>query len=211
MFENVTGPASQGVEDIFSGAEPAPATPPLAPGLHRLVLPPAPPAPAPAASTTVPPSLPSALDEPRHGLRWVVVGGLVLAVGVLAVGYWWWSGRSAAPASPLAATSPLAAPTPEPVAPVPLAPPAPPAPASPGLDSDGDGLTDVQEQSLGTSPQNPDTDGDGLFDGEEVNIYHTDPLKVDTDADSYPDGVEVKNGYNPLGPGKLLNLPAPQP
>lgn len=55
-------------------------------------------------------------------------------------------------------------------------PPAPP--VSP--DTDGDGLTDLQEQQLGTDPNNPDTDGDGFNDGDEVQA-----------------------GYNPLGPGRL--------
>ena len=75
------------------------------------------------------------------------------------------------------------------------------------LDSDGDGLTDEQEAPLGTDSQNPDTDGDGLFDGEEINAYHTNPLNPDTDGDTYRDGDEVRAGYNPNGPGLLLNLP----
>lgn len=78
------------------------------------------------------------------------------------------------------------------------------------LDSDNDGLTDVEEAKLGTDPHNPDTDGDGLYDGDEVNIYHTDPLKADTDGDGYSDGVEVRNGYNPNGPGKLFGTPTPK-
>ncbi len=36
-------------------------------------------------------------------------------------------------------------------------------------DTDGDGLTDSQEISIGTDPNNPDTDGDGMNDGDEVN------------------------------------------
>ncbi|HYM14739.1 MAG TPA: C25 family cysteine peptidase [Dehalococcoidia bacterium] len=36
------------------------------------------------------------------------------------------------------------------------------------MDSDGDGLTNVQEYLLGTDPCNPDTDGDGYTDGQEV-------------------------------------------
>ena len=36
------------------------------------------------------------------------------------------------------------------------------------LDSDGDGLTDVEEDLYGTDPNNPDSDGDGFFDGEEL-------------------------------------------
>lgn len=34
-------------------------------------------------------------------------------------------------------------------------------------DSDGDGLTDIEEQRLGTDPLNPDTDGDGIPDGAD--------------------------------------------
>ncbi|MBI2473917.1 hypothetical protein HYV70_05195 [Candidatus Uhrbacteria bacterium] len=47
-------------------------------------------------------------------------------------------------------------------------------------DSDQDGLTDSQEQTYGSDPQNPDTDGDG-----------------------YLDGAEVSSGYNPIGSGSL--------
>ena len=78
----------------------------------------------------------------------------------------------------------------------------------PNLDSDHDGLTDLQEAQLGTNPNNPDTDADGLSDREEVNVYHTNPLNPDTDGDGFKDGDEVKNGYNPNGPGKLLVIPA---
>lgn len=45
------------------------------------------------------------------------------------------------------------------------------------LDSDQDGLSDQEEQSYGTDPNNPDTDDDG-----------------------YTDGAEVISGYNPLKP-----------
>ena len=38
------------------------------------------------------------------------------------------------------------------------------------MDTDGDGLTDGEENDLGTNPNNPDTDGDGLTDGEEVLV-----------------------------------------
>lgn len=48
-----------------------------------------------------------------------------------------------------------------------------------------------------------DTDNDGLSDGLEADVYHTDPNRSDTDSDGYSDGDEVKNGYDPLGPGKL--------
>ncbi|MCX6784612.1 MAG: hypothetical protein NTV81_01595 [Candidatus Komeilibacteria bacterium] len=75
------------------------------------------------------------------------------------------------------------------------------------LDSDGDGLPDNQEQTLGTNLNNPDTDADGLSDRDEVVVYRTNPLVADTDGDGYKDGEEVKNNYNPLGPGRLRALP----
>ena len=48
------------------------------------------------------------------------------------------------------------------------------------LDTDQDGLSDADESTYGTDPNNPDTDGDG-----------------------YLDGPEVESGYNPLGEGAL--------
>jgi hypothetical protein len=73
-------------------------------------------------------------------------------------------------------------------------------------DTDQDGLTDAEEKDYGTSIVKPDTDGDGLTDYEEVMKYETDPLNPDTDGDTYSDGDEIKNGYNPKGEGKLVNL-----
>jgi len=74
------------------------------------------------------------------------------------------------------------------------------------LDSDKDGLSDDEEKSLSTNPNNPDSDADGLFDREEVKVYKTNPLKSDSDGDGHSDGDEVKTGYDPLGPGKLLDF-----
>ena len=65
-------------------------------------------------------------------------------------------------------------------------------------DTDGDGLTNIQEQKLKTHPLLSDTDGDGLSDGAELNTYKTDPLKADSDGDGVPDGREIENGTNPL-------------
>jgi Bacterial TSP3 repeat len=73
-------------------------------------------------------------------------------------------------------------------------------------DIDEDGLSNEEEEVLKTDPESSDTDRDGLSDREEVKIYHTDPLHEDTDGDSYLDGEEVKNGYNPLGSGKLFDF-----
>jgi hypothetical protein len=79
------------------------------------------------------------------------------------------------------------------------------------VDSDGDGLTDYQEVHIyHTDPNKADTDNDGLNDREEVITWKTNPLNPDTDGDGYSDGVEVKNGFNPLGPGKLLPPVIPQ-
>lgn len=72
------------------------------------------------------------------------------------------------------------------------------------IDSDGDGLTDAEERSLGTDPTKTDTDGDELSDWDEVRVYRTNPLNADTDGDTYLDGAEVRNGYDPNGPGRLL-------
>ena len=44
------------------------------------------------------------------------------------------------------------------------------------LDSDQDGLSDTEEKTYGTNPNNPDTDGDGYSDGAEVQSGY-DPLK----------------------------------
>jgi hypothetical protein len=66
-------------------------------------------------------------------------------------------------------------------------------------DSDGDGLKDGEE--VNTYKSNPtvvDSDGDGLPDGEEVNTYKTDPAKADTDGDGVPDAAEIRNGDNPI-------------
>jgi Ca2+-binding RTX toxin-like protein len=59
-----------------------------------------------------------------------------------------------------------------------------------GPDSDGDGLTDVQEDTLThTDPQDPDTDGDGINDGQE-----------DPDADGLTNLEEVNGTKNTFGP-----------
>ena len=52
---------------------------------------------------------------------------------------------------------------------------------APDPDSDGDGLTDVEELVLGTDPQKFDTDGDGLPDGWE-RLYLINPLVAQGDS-----------------------------
>ncbi len=103
------------------------------------------------------------------------------------------------------------------------------------IDQDGDGLTDQEEEALGTNLADSDSDLDGLPDGWEKNsglnpldpgdskqdpdgdgldnaneyYYHTDPFQLDTDGDSYNDGAEVENGYDPAKPGAKLETAAP--
>ena len=67
------------------------------------------------------------------------------------------------------------------------------------LDTDGDGLTDLEEDcDIGSDPTDPDTDGDGISDGDEVLTYETDPLDDDTDGDGLTDGDELSEGTDPL-------------
>lgn len=64
-------------------------------------------------------------------------------------------------------------------------------------DSDMDGVSNDDEDYLGTDPDDPDTDGDGLDDWLETEVTHTDPLDADSDNDTMKDGDEVNNGTDP--------------
>jgi hypothetical protein len=59
-------------------------------------------------------------------------------------------------------------------------------------DSDGDGLINDHEATLGTDPLLADTDGDRLSDREEVETHLTNPLDLDTDDDGLQDGDEIQ-------------------
>lgn len=67
-------------------------------------------------------------------------------------------------------------------------------------DKDFDGLTDAEEVTLKTDPNNIDTDGDGLTDGDEVKLFKTNPLKADTyglgmnDLDGVREGIILRDG-----------------
>ena len=71
-----------------------------------------------------------------------------------------------------------------------------PGQAPPTLDTDGDGLADIDEQTAGTDQTNRDSDDDGLLDGEEADLG-TDPLLADTDGDGFTDGEELTAGSDP--------------
>ncbi len=67
-------------------------------------------------------------------------------------------------------------------------------------DSDGDGLTDAQEASLGTNPDLADTDGDGMPDGWEVGfglLPLTDDAAGDLDGDGATNLDEFRAGSRP--------------
>jgi uncharacterized repeat protein (TIGR02543 family) len=63
-------------------------------------------------------------------------------------------------------------------------------------DTDGDGISDLDEIALGTDPTNSDTDGDGISDSDEIALG-TDPTNPDTDGDAVTDGDEVSGVRNP--------------
>ncbi len=96
-------------------------------------------------------------------------------------------------------------------------------------DTDGDGLTDSEERSIGidprtndsdgdklsdylewnhiySSPTNQDTDGDDLNDESEWNFYRTNPTLADTDGDQISDDKEViLDNRNP----RAADIPVP--
>ncbi len=92
-----------------------------------------------------------------------------------------------------------------------------------GDDADSDGLTNLEEYGLGTSPNSDDSDGDGMDDGWEVTygldplvddagddvdgdglsnleeyVLGTDPNSDDSDGDGMDDAWEVAYGLDPL-------------
>ena len=76
-------------------------------------------------------------------------------------------------------------------------------------DDDDDGLSDIEEDDLGTDPLDADSDGDGLDDLEETTEgddgYLTSPLDADSDDDGISDGDEVRGdgalaGFAPTDP-----------
>jgi hypothetical protein len=75
------------------------------------------------------------------------------------------------------------------------------------VDSDGDGIPDDVELSLGLDPHNPvdaqeDFDRDGLTNLREFQLGIN--LRVfDTDGDGIGDGLEVQTGSNPLDPNSF--------
>lgn len=81
-------------------------------------------------------------------------------------------------------------------------------------DSDDDQLTDSEEVNTYSSlPTNAHSDSDTLEDGEEVLIWGTSPILADTDADGYNDDEELELAFNPRssiskpeGPASQISL-----
>jgi hypothetical protein len=77
-------------------------------------------------------------------------------------------------------------------------------------DSDGDGLTDLLEEKLGTDPKDPDTDHDGLVDGVDPLPQVSVTAPADPDVEVMRIAVKEIFGYereairtgNPVGPGE---------
>jgi hypothetical protein len=79
--------------------------------------------------------------------------------------------------------------------------------SQPQADPQASAVATLTEETTGSSevPQEEaasDLDKDGLSTQEE-KTYGTNPEDADTDRDGYQDGIEVKNGYNPNGAGRL--------
>jgi hypothetical protein len=78
-------------------------------------------------------------------------------------------------------------------------------------DADSDGLSNAEEEALGTDPARPDTDGDGYADGLEVELG-TDPADRNSifrivSATSAPDGSSVSITWT-SAPGRSYFLEA---
>lgn len=73
-------------------------------------------------------------------------------------------------------------------------------------DNDGDGLTNIDELTLGTNPDLEDSDGDSLADGAEVNIIGSDPTVPDTALLDYLESAGI-GGADPVAvPGGSVTL-----
>jgi hypothetical protein len=78
-------------------------------------------------------------------------------------------------------------------------------------DDDNDGMSDPYETRYGLDPFNAadapiDSDGDGLTNLQEAG-FNTSPNKVDTDGDGVDDKTEIDRGSDPrLNPGAVISV-----
>ncbi|WP_441289376.1 hypothetical protein ACSRUE_00935 [Sorangium sp. KYC3313] len=71
----------------------------------------------------------------------------------------------------------------------------------PPVDSDGDGLSDALEETIGTDPNDADSDDDGVIDGQEPNFSD------DTDGDGLINALDPDSDDDGLFDGTELGLP----
>lgn len=69
----------------------------------------------------------------------------------------------------------------------------------PSADPDLDGITNFQEQTVGTNPNDPDQNHNGVLDGQD-----------DFDGDGIGNARELIDGTNPFDPNSALNPPQTQ-
>jgi len=78
-----------------------------------------------------------------------------------------------------------------------ISPQGEPVMVQPGLDSDGDGVIDINDAFPFDPTETSDADGDGLGANQEAELG-TDPDNPDSDGDGLTDGEEVAEGSDPL-------------
>jgi hypothetical protein len=76
------------------------------------------------------------------------------------------------------------------------------------IDSDEDGLSDAQEEALGTSPTNADSDGDGVIDGDDA--CQSTAADTTVDAKGCSDEQNAANGPSAFDLGSSVD-PVGQP
>jgi Bacterial TSP3 repeat len=74
----------------------------------------------------------------------------------------------------------------------------------PQPDSDGDGLTDLEESQIGTDPTNPDTDGDGVGDKIEYSLMYKKSIFDPKSPAKFPECSNIKRPF-PDSDGDGLN------
>ncbi|MCB0163657.1 MAG: hypothetical protein KDI79_05480, partial [Anaerolineae bacterium] len=149
---------------------------------------------------TLPPASEPVAPPPDRAMSPLLMAGLglVVVVAVAGLGFLWLN--SAADPAAMAQRSATATQPPEPTTEViALVDTGATATAAwPAQDDDRDGLTNSEEQTLGTAPDQRDTDRDDIDDFEEIHQFKTNPLQEDSDGDSLPDGLEIHQGLDPL-------------
>lgn len=116
---------------------------------------------------------------------YLIVGGVIFIVVLAGVGYWVTSSVSNKVPAPVVVTPPPPTPTTE----------------TPVLPSETTPTTTPETTVACTIVRSGvDSDSDGLTDVEEGDIYHSNTYSPDTDGDKFLDGNEVFHLYSPIAP-----------